>query len=839
MNLNHYLPRYLPDELSGLALLALDLRWSWNHSADALWEIVDREMWEATGNPWLILSSVSQKRLGELARDPVFRAELGEQLRAREQYLAEPTWFARSCNGSLGTMAYFSMEFGLSEALPIYSGGLGILAGDFLKTASDLGVPAVGIGLLYDRGYFRQALNAAGEQLAFYPTNQPQLMPIMPLRDESDQWLRITIELPGRTLHLLTWVVQVGRVVLYLLDSNDPLNSPADRGITGELYGGNLEVRLQQEIVLGIGGWRLVEKLNLDCRICHLNEGHAAFAALERIRTLMVKTSQNFSVALHCTRPGNIFTTHTPVAAGFDQFPVDLLRQYGRRYAEALGLDEEELLRLGRLDHHEPAESFNMAYLALRCCGRVNAVSRLHAKVSRQLFQRLFPRWPQTEVPIGHVTNGVHVPTWDSAAADTVWTETCGKGRWAGTLETLEQDLSSASDEVLWTVRANGRAALVKHARKRVARQNAARGESNSATSIASAGLLDENALTIGFARRFTSYKRPTLMLHDQRRLNRILTSPKQPVQLVVAGKAHPQDLEGVRMVREWAQYVRSLEVGGHAVFLEDYDMAMAAELVQGVDLWINTPRRPWEACGTSGMKLLVNGGLNVSELDGWWAEAFSPDVGWALGDGSEHSEPEWDAAEADALYSLLEREVIPTFYDRDARGIPLGWVAKMRASMSRLTARFSSNRMVREYVQSYYIPAVREFERRTAANGDTGIEIEGWRRRLAEHWRTQHFGNLNVSQSNSSFTFELQVYLGEVDPADVQVQLWAEAVNGEPPRVATMAAVDKLTGAANGFIYRATVAADRPVAHYTPRIVPSKPGANVPLEASQILWFG
>ena len=350
--------------------------------------------------------------------------------------------------------------------------------------------------------------------------------------------------------------------------------------------------------------------------------------------------------------------------------------------------------------------------------------------------------------------------------------------------------------------------------------------------------MLDDNVLTLGFARRFTGYKRPTLMLHDRKRLTQILTNPKRPVQLLVAGKAHPLDLEGVRMVREWAEYTRGPEACGRAVFLEDYDMALAAELVQGVDLWINTPRRPWEACGTSGMKLLVNGGLNLSELDGWWAEAYSPEVGWALGDGKEHNEPGWDAAEAEALYSLLEREVVPTFYARDARGIPLGWVAKMRASMARLTARFSSNRMVREYTENYYIPAARELERRMAPEGQVGIAIEQWRRRLAERWGGLHFGNLSVSRSDSSLTFELQVYLGEIDPADVQVEIWVEPADSQSSPVTTMEPIEKLAGATNGFIYRATVAADRPADHYTPRIVPRTPGVSVPLEASQILWF-
>jgi starch phosphorylase len=836
MNLYHYLPRPLPESLARLEVLALDLRWSWNHGADVLWEMVDPEMWRATQNPWLILNGVSQTRLEALANNARFLEELHQQIAARERYLREPTWFSKTDGPQLGTIAYFSMEFGLSEALPLYSGGLGILAGDFLKTASDLGVPVVGVGLLYDRGYFRQALNSVGEQLALHPYNRTHFMPMSPVRDETDEWLRISLELPGRILHLVAWAVQVGRVTLYLLDSNHPLNSPSDRGITGELYGGSPEIRLQQEIALGIGGWRLLAKLKIDCKICHLNEGHAGLAALERIRGYMKRTGHSFKTALHCTRPGNIFTTHTPVQAAFDQFPPDLMRHYGNEYARSLGVDAGELLALGRENPKDPAEPFNMAYLALRCSGRVNGVSQLHGEVSRRLFQPLFPRWPQAEVPIRHVTNGIHVPTWDSAAADAVWTESCGKERWMGGLETVEKDLTSATADSLWTMRTRSRADLVRYVREHTASQRAFRGDGK--THVRGT-VLDQNVLTIGFARRFTSYKRPTLLLHDRARLTRLLTDSNRPVQLIVAGKAHPQDLEGVRMVRDWAEFTKRPEVSGRAVFLEDYDMAMAAELVQGVDLWINTPRRPWEACGTSGMKLLVNGGLNVSELDGWWAEAYTQEVGWALGDGKEHTESQWDATEAEELYSLLEREIVPAFYTRDNRGIPLRWVARMRASMARLTGRFSSNRMAREYTESYYVPAAAAVDCRMASNGAAGEAIENWICRLAEHWSTLHFGNLSVSNSDSNLTFELQVYLGEIRADDVAVELWAEALEPRAPNAIPMHPVEPLAGTTNGFTYRAEVPANRPATDYTPRIIPKMAGVDVPLEASQILWFG
>jgi starch phosphorylase len=515
MHITHYLPRTLAKPLEGLATLALDLRWCWHHGADALWRTIDAELWTATANPWLILETVSEQRLHRLARDAQFLELLRGQLAARQAHLQGESWFgthhARSFRGSV---AYFSMEFGLGESLPIYSGGLGVLAGDHLKTACDLGVPLVGVGLLYQRGYFRQAVDAHGEQIEFYPYNDPSMLPVVPLRDAQGEWVRITVELPGRPLRLRTWLAQAGRRSLFLLDSNDPLNDPADRGITGELYGGGQEMRLQQEIVLGIGGWRLLQALQLDCPVCHLNEGHAAFAVLERARHSMEHLGQPFGVALRATRAGNLFTTHTPVEAGFDRFPPDLFAQYFNDYAEQLGIGIERLLGLGRATPSDVAEPFNMAYLAVRGAGAVNAVSRLHGAVSRRIFQPLFPRWPEPEVPVTHVTNGVHVPSWDSAAADTLWTAACGKPRWQGEMEAVEAGLRRLDAAALWSLRAQGRRQLVEFLRTRLVRQTSGRGVP--ATQVAAcARWLDPDALTLGFARRFAEYKRTNLLLRD------------------------------------------------------------------------------------------------------------------------------------------------------------------------------------------------------------------------------------------------------------------------------------------------------------------------------------
>ena len=838
MNPNRYLPRPLPEPLKTLADLAVDLRWSWNHSADKLWQTVDPELWEATGDPWLILESVSQKRLNALAEDSDFLSELQSQVSAREEYLNQPTWFGETYDKEkLLTVAYFSMEFGLGESLPIYSGGLGILAGDHLKTASDMGVPVVGIGLLYQQGYFRQALDTNGEQLAFFPYNNPAMLPVLPLWDPDGEWLRVTVELPGRTLQLRGWQAQVGRVMLYLLDSNDLLNAPGDRGITGELYGGGSEMRLQQEIVLGIGGWRLLEALNIDCQVCHLNEGHAAFAVLERAHSFMRRTQQPFHVALRCTRVGNVFTTHTPVEAGFDRFTPELISQYLETYAQELGITSGGFLSLGRADSRNVQELFNMAYLAIHGSGKVNGVSRLHGKVSRQIFQPLYPHWPQLEVPVEHVTNGVHVPSWDSAAADDLWTGACGKKRWLGTLEELEQSLRSLSDKAFWTFRSQGRQQLLHSVRRRLAKQSAAQGAGR-VKIIECATILDPNTLTVGFARRFAGYKRPNLLLKDPERLTRLLTNSEYPLQLVIAGKAHPKDEEGRRMVRQWSDFIQAPDICRKVVFLADYDIALAAELVQGVDLWINTPRRPWEACGTSGMKVLVNGGLNLSELDGWWAEAYSPQVGWALGDGQEHeNDPTWDAHEAEELYTLLEQQVIPAFYTRDEHGIPTQWVAQMRESMARLTPFYSTNRMVREYTEQYYLPGAAAYRLRSANNGALGENLEKWRAAIVTHWPTLHFGQLKVQNMGDNYRFQLQVYLNDLDPEMVCVELYAEPLEGDQPERLTMSRGEQLAGSVNSYLYSADLPVSRPATDYTPRIIPYHSNAIVPLEAEHILW--
>jgi starch phosphorylase len=832
----------LPTDIAGvdsLAELALDLHWSWNHATDEIWRTLDPALWEFTQNPWVVLQTVSRDQLESNLSDPAFRRGVEDMLQAKREEMHKPAWFQQQHpQAPLKCVAYFSMEFMLSEALPIYSGGLGNVAGDQLKAASDLGVPVVGVGLLYQQGYFRQVIDKEGTQQALYPYNDPGQLPITPLRRPNGEWLRLEITLPGYSVWLRAWQVQVGRVKLYLLDSNDAANFPAHRGITSELYGGGPELRLMQEMLLGIGGWRLLGALGIEPDVCHLNEGHAAFAVLERALSYMRENAQPFEVALAVTRAGNLFTTHTAVAAGFDRFSPALVEQYLGRYAtQSLGITLEDLLALGRENPNDPSEKFNMAYLAIRGSGSVNGVSRLHGQVSRHLFQPLFPRWPEDEVPVAYVTNGVHMPTWDSAEADELWTKACGKDRWLGKSESLGQDIRRVSDEALWQFRIATSKSLVEYARDRLARHYAAAGAAPETVAEAK-HLFDPGVLTLGFARRFATYKRPNLLLHDPERLLRLLSNPERPVQLIIAGKAHPADLAGQALIKQWIQFIRQPAVRPHAIFLSDYDMHLTGRLVQGVDVWLNTPQRPWEACGTSGMKVLVNGGINLSELDGWWAEAYVPDLGWALGDGQEHgSDPSWDAAEAETLYERLERDVIPEFYTRNEKGIPTAWVARMRESMAQLTLRFSASRAVCEYTEQHYLQAATAHQVRIANKGAVGKEIVAWRHGLEAKWASLHLGPVKVETRGDQHIIEVQVGLHGLEPKAVRVELYAGGFSGSPSVRQEMTCLHPLADESGGYVYSATVAATRPSTDYTARVMPHCDGVAIPLEDPRVLW--
>jgi starch phosphorylase len=821
-----------------LGRLALDLRWSWNHAADELWRQLAPDLWARTHSPWVVLRTVSRQRVTQMLADPKFRETLDRLTNAAQDAAQAPTWFQQTqSTSSLARVAYFSMEFMLSEALPIYAGGLGNVAGDQLKAASDLGVPVIGVGLLYSQGYFRQLIGRDGAQQALFPYNDPGQLPIAPVRKPDGEWLRLEIRTPGYLLWLRVWQVQVGRLHLYLLDSNDIANYPAHRGITSELYGGGPELRFQQEIVLGIGGWRLLDALGLRPEVCHLNEGHAALAILDRARTFMETTGVPFDAALTATRAGNVFTTHTAVPAGFDRFDPELVEQYLARYAsDVLHISSRELLALGRENASDDSEPFNMAYLAVRGCAAINGVSRLHGEVSRRIFLPLFARWPVAEIPIGHVTNGVHTPSWDSPAADELWTSCCGKDRWLGSLESVSEPIRGAADSAIWQCRTAARKSLVEYARERLSSQLAASG--GTAEEIEGAKhLFNPDVLTLGFARRFATYKRPNLLLRDPERLARLLTNPQRPVQLILAGKAHPADIPGQALIRDWVRFVRRDDVRPRAIFLSDYDMLLTERLVEGVDVWINTPQRPWEACGTSGMKVLVNGGLNLSELDGWWAEAYAPSVGWALGDGREHGEDTArDDIEAWQLYELLESQVIPEFYARDENDIPRVWVARVRESMARLTPIYSANRSVREYVERCYLPAAATYRRRSQNNGALALQMSAWRHAIDLGWPTLRFDRVAIDTRGDRHHISVEVELGALDPQAVRVELYADSSGASPMFRQEMTHVGRSDGTLVDH-YVASVPATRAAGDYTARILPTYPGVNVPLEAPHVFW--
>lgn len=836
---NQYLGVALPKPLQELATLALDMRWSWSHGMDKLWETIDSTLWHTTGNPWLLLQTVSRKKLETLAGNPAFLAEVKRHVEERRKAVSSPSWLERHLpKKSPGLIGYFSMEFGLSEALPLYSGGLGVLAGDYLKTASDLGMPVIGIGLLYQQGYFRQALDAGGRQTALFPYNDPMMLPVMPLRAADGEWLRISLPWPGRRLMLRCWEAVVGRNRLYLLDANDPANSPSDRGITAELYGGNAETRLQQELALGVGGWLLLDRLGRDVRVCHLNEGHAAFVTLARVASLMKRMQLDFDSALAVARSGTLFTTHTPEQSAFDRFPLALMNQYLGPLIAEFGLPLERVLELGKDDSLPGEPQFNMAVLAVHTAGAVNAVSAVHEAVSRRLFAPLFPRWPFAEIPIGHVTNGVHVPSWDSRASDRLWTDACGKERWRGSHEGLQQGLMAVPDKGLWECRCENRRRIVDDLTRYAKLQMARRGMDDS-TFDNDHLAFDPDALTLGFARRFTSYKRTNLLLREPERLTRLLDDPRRPVQLVLAGKADPRDQQGLRMIEEWTRFIDSAGLRrGSILFVEDYDMAVASALTAGVDVWINTPRRPWEACGTSGMKVLVNGGLNLSVLDGWWAEAYDAALGWAIGgDRAPESGAQWDRNDAQSLYELLENSVVPEFFERDESGIPRKWVARMRTSMARLTPQFSGNRMLREYLERYYTPLAKRYTERLRDEARLARELAAWHQRLAIAVTGIRMDGPRFTPAPGGWRARALVYLDGTSADDVQIELYADPLgNGNAPERVPLRVNHPLSGSEHGFEYEATLSTSRPPAHYTLRACPHH-AAAVPLECPLILW--
>ena len=771
----------LSGELAPLQKLAYNLWWTWDPEGVELFKRLDIDLWQQTRhNPVEMLGILQQTTLEKLVADEGFMAQLTRVDEKFRDYMGARTWFDRTCNGEKRMIAaYFSMEFGLHESLPTYSGGLGILAGDHLKSASDLGIPLVGVGLLYRQGYFRQYLNIEGWQQELYPENDFYNLPLRLERDESGEPVAVLLDMAGRTVTAHIWRVQVGRVPLYLLDTNVDENAPEDREITAQLYGGDQEMRIRQEILLGVGGIRALHQLGIDPNVCHMNEGHAAFLALERTRLLMEEHGLRFTEAMEAVRAGNIFTTHTPVDAGIDHFPPDLLERYLGRYYRSLGLSREEFLGLGRINPRNPHEMFCMAVLALKLAHHANGVSQLHGEVSRRMWKNLWPELPDEHIPITSVTNGVHTKTWFSTEMVSLLTRYLGF-RWRDdpTDPVLWKRVANIPDSELWRTHERCRERLVLFARRRL-KDHLRQVGATSKEIAAAEEVLDPEALTIGFARRFATYKRGTLLFRDLARLEKILGNSERPVQIIFAGKAHPHDVEGKELIREIFQHSIGERFRGKIVFIEDYDMAVARHLVQGVDVWLNTPRRPLEASGTSGMKVAFNGGLNMSVLDGWWPEGYRGNNGWAIGKGEVYDDVDYqNEVESRAIYDLLEKEVIPLFYDRGTDDIPRGWLSCIKASLQTLCPVFSTERMVREYTQLFYLPAYSQWEKLSGDRLSLAVDLARWKGEMHQGW-----SQVRVTRLDAGATAEVplgavipvtaEVSLGDIPPDQVAVELY------------------------------------------------------------------
>ena len=776
----------LPKPLEPLHELAHNLWWTWRPEATELFRRLDRDLWRRCGhNPVRMLSLLDQDKLERAANDPTYLRGLERIMEALEGHIKKPGWFQRTHpdfdtpGNAPFRIAYFCAEFGLTECFQIYSGGLGILAGDHLKSASELGLPLVGVGLLYRNGYFHQYVSADGWQQETYPELEPATQPVRRVIDESGQQIRVHVEVAGRSVAVGVWRVEVGRVTLYLLDTNMPENDPADREITRNLYGGDVETRIRQEVVLGIGGVRALEAVGENITVFHMNEGHSAFLALERIRRFRETQGVTFEEACPAARAQHVFTTHTPVPAGIDRFSPQLVEKYLGSMIGGVGLDLEGLLALGRENVFDKNEFFSMAVLALRTSAYHNGVSKLHGVVSRHMWQRIWPQTPVNDVPIGHVTNGVHTRTWISPELREVFDRYLG---WAWQEDPADhsvwEDVHEIPDEELWTTHVNKREELVAWARRKVRRQLKSRGAGGEQIRRVD-DLLNPRALTIGFARRFATYKRATLLLRDSDRLHRLLNDEQRPVQFLIAGKSHPADGPGKELIREIVRFADESGQHHRVLFLEDYDMEVGRRLVQGCDVWLNTPRRGMEASGTSGMKAAMNGVLNISILDGWWDEAYAPDLGFAIGRGEAYQDSELaDNVESRALFDLLERQIIPEFFSRDQAGIPRAWVQRMKRCIAALTPQFNTNRMVGDYATQYYLPAHALGSRLLDKGLDAARGLAAQEKRWREHWSGIEIQSVNTTALNThpirtEVEVRATIALGGLEPREVSTQIY------------------------------------------------------------------
>jgi glycogen phosphorylase len=840
----------LPEPLQPLMRIANNLRWSWDHAGIDLFRRIDRDMWETCNrNPVLLLGSAQQSALEAAARDDSFLAHLKGVIEKLDAYVSgEGSWYRRQ-HGREGDLlvAYFSAEFGITECLSIFAGGLGVLAGDHLKASSDLGLPLVGVGLLYQEGYFRQYLNAAGWQQEAFEDNEFHTWPV-----ELVPNVTVSIDLPEGKVDAQVWRANVGRIQLYLLDANLPSNRPEHRKITAQLYGGDLEMRMRQEILLGVGGYRALETLGLSPTVYHMNEGHSAFLGLERVLRLMETRMLSFAEARILASASLVFTTHTPVAAGHDYYPLFLMDRYFSEWMSRLGIGRSEFLGLGRQDPGNESEDFCMTVLALRLASFRNGVSKLHGAVSRRMWNRIWMDVPEGEVPIGHVTNGVHFRTWVSLEMNQLYDRYLGpKWREEPADSRLWQRTESIPAGELWRTHERRRERLVGYARRRLHEQLIVRGAPKSAVEDADE-VLNPDALTIGFGRRFASYKRATLLLRDPDRLARILNDANRPVQILYAGKAHPQDDAGKQLIQTIINLAARPEFRRKLVFLENYDMATARYMVQGCDVWLNTPLRPMEASGTSGMKALANGAINVSTLDGWWEEAWQMGkrsegaVGWAIGSGENYEDPcQQDQIEAEALYELLEHEIVPTFYDRRADGLPRKWIALMKTSIAKLCPEFNTQRMVMQYAEEYYLKANRRFRDLSAENSARAKGVAAWLRKVETEWPRLRVESIAEAVSEihlgEKVLVSAKVILNSLSPDEVEVQVLTGLVdldgNLKDPVVIPMRASGQ--DAAGSYLFQSVVQPlSRSGLHgYAIRLLPKHADSIGPFLPGLIKW--
>ena len=843
----------LPPKIEALRELAFNLRWCWSHDTIELFRRLDRNLWERAGhNPVLLLGSIEQEKLEAASQDSAFLAHLQRVYANLQSYLHdEHTWYRRMCGGQPDKplIAYFSAEFGITECLSIFAGGLGILAGDHLKSASDLGIPLVGVGLMYQQGYFKQYLNQSGWQQEAYDDNDFENLPMSPAIGADGKPIIVEVSLGGLPVYAQVWRVQVGRVALYLLDTNIARNSQAeDRDVTDQLYGGDRESRIRQEIVLGIGGYRALRSLELNPTVYHMNEGHSAFLALEHVAQLMRKYKLSLPEARELASSSLIFTTHTPVEAGHDYFPPELIDRYLGDMAYQLGISQSDLMAYGRT---RKIGDFCMTVLALRLASRTNGVSKLHGDVSRRMWQWLWPDLPLDEVPISHVTNGVHFRSWISLEMNQLYDRYLGPN-WRE--EPANGDIWSRAQSIpaeeLWRTHQRRRERLVGWARTRVRDQRIRRGAPQSEIETAEE-ILDPDALTIGFARRFATYKRATLILRDLPRLKRMLLDEERPLQLIFAGKAHPRDEAGKELIRQITQLSRDPELGRRVVFLSDYDVAVARYLVQGVDVWLDTPLRPNEASGTSGMKAAANGVLNLSTLDGWWDEVWndpanSNKIGWAIGKGESYTDPAYqDQVEAEALYDLLEHDVIPTFYDRGLDRTPRRWVERMKACIASLCHFVNTHRMVSTYTCDYYAKAHQQFRGLEANNAERARRLASDISRIRGEWDNVRIesvedGVASTVSVSACLQVIARVQLGALKPDDVAVELYNGRVDAHGDIVDGVAVSMRPDGPAQNGLHRyfGELTLKQSGRHgFTIRVRPNHPDLSSPFVPGLIRW--